>query len=120
MRILILFSILALVASVDIVHYIDCIAGSTTTFGQPCEGTIESTSPIQFVRDHQYGRIAVSCLQTYVHKIRIVCPHGNHTFVVRSTTYRTNVRYTQPQGSEVQMLILSLLIVIVLYLCLRR
>nr|QBP43276.1 ORF9 [Bat coronavirus] len=120
MRVLILLSLLsvALTAAPEIHHYIDCVRGTSTTILQPCDGVIESTSPVQFTPNTQYGSLAVSC--SLVTQIRISCPHGNHTFHVRPVSFRTHTRYSQPQGNELQCLIVTLLIVIVLYLFFRR
>lgn len=117
------FALLLLISPVfsrQIFHYIDCVAGTSTTFGLPCEGLIETQSSVQFVADQQYGRVGVRCISNYVQTFRISCPRGNHTFIIRPTTYRTNVRVTQPQSGDLMMLILCFLIILVLYVCLWR
>lgn len=120
MRFITLLLLITPAFSRQIFHYIDCVAGSSTTFGLPCEGTIQSQSSVQFVKDHQYGRVGVRCISNLVQTFRISCPHGNHTFIVRSTTYRTNVRVNQPQSGDLLMLILCFLLILVLYVYLWR
>lgn len=120
MRFLLVLFLFTPVVSRQVFHYIDCVAGHSTTFNLPCAGTIESQFSVQFVQNAQYGRVGVKCVSNLVQSFRISCPNGNHTFIIRSTTYRTNVRVTQPQSGSLVMLILCFLIILVLYVYLWR
>nr|QBP43287.1 ORF9 [Bat coronavirus] len=118
MRVLLLLSLCAFALSKEIHYYVDCISGTSTTVNQPCDGVIESTSPVQFTPNYAYGSLAVAC--NSVVQIRILCPRGNYTFHIRPVSFRTHTRYSQPQGNEVQCLVVTLLLVILLILLFRR
>lgn len=120
MRVILLLAVLyvALATSREVHHYIDCVRGTSRTLQLPCDGTVESTTNVQFTPDYAYGSVAVPC--NVVFQMRISCPLGNYTYHVKPVSFRTHTRYSQPQGNELQCLIVSLLILIVFYLVFRR